>query len=94
MNAQPYIVLNDAHGRYIPQLFCEDIAESDCPSMGIKWSDVQTCIAGPDHEWYWEAWQTIENNFEQADDKGIKWYLYQNGDLWCYPEGYQFPEDF
>ena len=92
--AEPYVFLNDAHGVYIPKLFCDDIEKSDCEKMGINWEDVKTCQDGPDNEWYWESWDLILSDFTITDDQGIKWYLYQDGDLWCYPEGLEFPEEF
>lgn len=72
-------MVSDSHGQYIPQIFCEDITEHECPSLGIKWDDVQACQYGPDNEWYWEAWDIITSNY---DYNGIR--LHQNGDLWVY----------
>ena len=89
---EPNIVLNDSHGVYIPQLWCADITEADAERLGISWEDVKTCQAGPYQEWYWEAWQEILNDCVMADDNGVTWRLYQDGDLWEVADGYEFPE--
>ena len=91
---QPEILLNDTHGIYIPQLWATDVTEADCAKLNVDWDDVQTVQAGPDHEWYWEAWASIEQSCEMTDDQGIKWTLYQNGDLWAIPSDYEMPEEW
>ena len=88
----PALVLADSHGVYIPQLWCSDITEPECGALHIRWSDVQTCQAGPDQEWYWEAWQAIIDSCYVIDDRGIRWTLHQEGDLWEVPEGFSFEE--
>jgi hypothetical protein len=77
---EPNLVLSDSHGIYIPQMYCVDF------------KDVQICQAGPDHEWYWEAWQSILDDAHIVSD-GITWRLHQDGDLWEVPDGYEWPED-
>ena len=90
--SEPILILSDRHGVYIPQLFCEDIDEAWCKESGVNYEDVLICQEGPDHEWYWEAWQTVLDNANRTDKHGTKWMLYQDGDLWEYPEGYEFPD--
>jgi hypothetical protein len=91
---EPCLVLSDHHGIYIPQLWCSDITESECESLHVQWSDVQCCQSGPDHEWYWEAWQAITDACYMTDDRGITWRLWQDGDLWEVPDGYNSTEFF
>jgi hypothetical protein len=85
----PHIVLNDSHGVYIPQLWCQSIAEWEAETLGIQWSDVQACQAGPDHEWYWEAWQAILDSASMVSD-GTTWRLHQDGDLWEVPDNWDW----
>lgn len=89
---EPVLVLNDAHGVYIPQLWCEDLTEADAKRLQLDWWDVQQCQAGPDAEHYWFAWDNILNNCVMTDDKGITWRLHQDGDLWEVADGFQWPE--
>ncbi len=88
---EPNLVLSDAHGIYIPQLFCSDIDEEWAQKAGIDWEDVTICQSGPDHEWYWEAWQAILDD-AAITNNGVTWRLHQDGDLWEYPEGYEWPD--
>ena len=87
----PNIILSDSHGVYIPQIFCEDVDEEWAESRGVDYKDVETCQAGPDHEWYWEAWESILNSCNYTDDKGTTWRLIQDGDLFEVPDGYEWP---
>jgi hypothetical protein len=89
---EPALVLLDSHGVHIPQLWCSDIAESDCEALHIQWSDVQTCQSGPEEGWYWEAWQTILDDCYMVDERGTRWTLHQDGDLWEVPDGFSFEE--
>ncbi len=89
---EPVLVLADRHGVYIPQLFCADITQEDAELMCVDWQDVQTCQAGPDQGWYWEAWECILQSASLTDRQGTTWTLHQDGDLWEVPEGFTFPE--
>ena len=89
---EPALVLADRHGVYIPQLFCEDITQEEAELLCIDWQDVQTCQAGPEHDWYWEAWDCILQSASFTDKSGTTWTLHQDGDLWEIPEGFTFPE--
>jgi hypothetical protein len=90
------LILSDARGIYIPRDFCEDITEQECANLSIDWDDVQCCQAGPepDNEWYWEAWNSIEQNLLFTDSKGEQWRIYQNGDLWEVPADCEIPDFF
>lgn len=50
--------------------------------QGISLDNVLDCIE-PDSEWYWEAWDSILNNAFWIDSNGIKYTLYQDGNLWA-----------
>jgi hypothetical protein len=91
-NPEPALVLADSYGIYIPQRFCADITQEEAQLMCVDWEDVQTCQAGPDHEWYWEAWDCILQSASFTDENGTTWTLHQDGDLWEIPEGFEFPE--
>jgi hypothetical protein len=87
---EPCLVFLDAHGIYIPQLWCSDLDQEQSEAIGASWKDVQTCQAGPDQEWYWEAWASILDNVSMTDDNGTTWKLHQDGDLWEVPDGFVF----
>jgi len=89
-HVQPALVLLDTHGVYIPQLWCSDLDQEQAKAIGANWNDVEACKHGPDHEWYWEAWQSILDGVSVTDEHGTTWTLYQDGDLWEVPEGFNF----
>ena len=74
------IILSDSRGIYIPQNFAEIF---DMDQWNISKEDEEILISGPDHEWYWETWDTILNNAEYIDDDGVKWQLFQDGDVFA-----------
>lgn len=72
------LLLDDCRGIYIPRDFCqfENLAD-----WGLADNDnVDICLAGPDHEYYWEAWQAILDN---AKHTIYGHSLYQDGSLWA-----------
>lgn len=87
------LLFSDAHGIYIPQLFCADISKEDCSDFSIDWGDVKTCQSGPDAEFYWDAWQAICDSAEYEED-GVMWRLIQNGDLFAVRADAEIPEDW
>ena len=89
---EPFLVLLDTNGIYIPQMWCNDVTEEQASQINIDWTDVQTCQAGPDHELYWDSWTAILDNAEMKDSDGVLWTLHQDGDLWQVPSTFVFPE--
>ena len=90
------ILLSDARGIYIPRDFVTQFDIADDTSVvngwrGIDPKDIAIC-ENPDHEWYWEAWQDICDSAYYIDTKGVRFNLYQNGDLFMVPEGVDIPE--
>lgn len=76
------LLLSDARGIYIPRDFCTSFDLTLPQWSGIKKGDAMICTKGPDHEWYWEAWQAILDAAVYTDNEGNKYHLYQDGDLW------------
>lgn len=74
------LLLSDRHGIYIPKTFAESFE-----GWGIADGDRTILITGPEHEWYWETWDSVLNYANFTQD-GVKYYLYQDGDLWAVPE--------
>ncbi len=74
------LAVTDAAGIYAPQEFL-----SRYDVEGVDAEDVATVEAGPDEEWYWEAWSNIEDN-GYVMENDIKWQIYQSGDIWLVRE--------
>lgn len=78
------LYLSDARGIYIPQNFAEQ-TDRHCVT-GVTDDDWNTLLAGPDHEWYWEAWESFCNNaVVTSPDNGKRYRIYQDGDCWLIP---------
>ena len=92
---EPELLVNDHHGIYIPQYFCQTYRAYITNMEEVK-DDFNICLSGPDNADYWEAWDSLINNVNFTNDKGEKYTignLYESGDLWAIPEGYEWPED-
>jgi len=83
------LLLSDARGIYIPRDFAEGFNMED---WHVSAEDAAILLAGPDHEWYWEAWESVLNNATLTTKTATKHYapgtvftLYQDGDLWAIP---------
>lgn len=77
------LLVDGSRGIYVPQAFVEGFDLSLW--NGIRDEDIETIKAGPEHEWYWEAWNDILSSAEYSHD-GHTYRLYQDGDLWAYCE--------
>ena len=63
-------------GIYIPRDFADAIDPDDW--TGIKTQDLDVLRAGPEQEFYWDAWQSVMDFAETKDGR----VLHQDGDLW------------
>lgn len=88
------LLLIDSHGIYIPKLWADEIGdEEEAEAYSVSWEDVLICQAGPDHELYWEAWDSILQS-AQWDENDEEWTLHQNGDLWALKLDVEIPEEW
>ena len=85
--------LSDARGRYIPRDFASSFADRSKSVSGVSEKDWEILEEGPDHEWYWEAWIKVCDYATVTDDKGIKYFVYQDGDCWLIPIGMEWLVD-
>lgn len=80
------LVADSHHGQYIPQL----VVEGELKNPLWDWSkcskeDIQAVLNGPEDEWYWDAWNNIEQSVKITDAEGVEYFLCQNDDLWAIP---------
>lgn len=73
-------LLDGARGICLPQHFAEMIDTKQW-SLQAYSADLDMLRKGPDHEEYWEAWDTVLNAAEYTDSNGDTWTLWQDGDL-------------
>lgn len=76
------LLLSDACGVFIPQIFCYDCVMDEWGLDPESWA-VKTCLAGPETDGYWDAWEEILNKAVLITADGCKYYLHQDGDLWA-----------
>lgn len=69
-------IADSSAGIYIPQYFAESINVDQWKYLDSE--DMEILKAGPDHESYWDAWDSVLNNAETLDGR----VLWQDGDLW------------
>ena len=73
------LMMSDSYGVYIPQKFVND---ADLEAWHVSAEDAETLNAGPEHEWYWEAWDSVLSSAYYVDGDA-KFTLHQDGDLWA-----------
>ena len=85
------LLLDGARGIYIPQNFAE-IVKRECVE-GVSEEQWAIFEAGPEHEWYWEAWDEVLNSAIVTNPSTHERFtLYQDGDLWLIPEDAEWPD--
>ena len=72
-------LIDCAHGVYVPQAFAENADLRRRFGYGENDADIKILLAGPDDEWYWEAWEAVLNNAKDLNG----YTLHQDGDLWA-----------
>lgn len=84
------LLVDEARGIYVPQSFAESYQAHE---WGIGEEDESILMAGPDAEDYWDTWDDVIKQAIYEDDDGMKWTLYQDGDLWAIREDHEWEED-
>lgn len=78
------LLLTDARGIYQPRDFAQEV-KRECIA-NVSDADWETLLAGPDVDYYWDAWQEVcDAAVITAPDTGVKYYIYQDGDTWLVP---------
>jgi hypothetical protein len=90
------LLLNDARGVFIPRDFANCWTSHDARAKNVSGVDTEqwdVLAAGPDCEPYWNVWDEVLNNAIVTADNGVKFTLYQSGDLWLIPEGMEWSDE-
>lgn len=85
--------LSDSRGVYIPRDFALSFQNRERDVTGVDADEWAILEAGPDHEHYCDVWSDVEQRAIVTDENGMKYRLYQNGDLWLVPEGMQWDNE-
>jgi hypothetical protein len=84
--------LDDHRGIYIPRDFANSFIDRAKSVSGVSAEEWAVLEDGPDHEWYWDTWNDVEQNAIVTDEDGVKYRLHQDGALWLIPEGMEYSE--
>jgi hypothetical protein len=91
MKPDTILYLDDHRGIYIPQNFAE-CTKRECVS-GVSDEDWAILEAGPDHEHYWEAWESVCDSAKLTDPSdGTVYHIYQDGACWLVPVGMEWDD--
>ena len=82
------LLVDGAHGTYVPCNFIRRYAYKHPHLWGISAEDAKIVFFYEDDDQYWEVWDHILNTAQYVDEVDVTWYLHQdeNGDLWAYSE--------
>jgi hypothetical protein len=91
---EPMLWLDDHRGQYIPQDFATSFSTRDKDVTGVSDENWAILEAGPDHEWYWDAWTEVCDNavITANDGDGTKYTVHQDGACWLIPEGMEWSD--
>jgi hypothetical protein len=92
MKHNPILWLDDHRGRYIPRDFANSFSDRASTVKGVDAETWEILEDGPDHEFYWEAWQEVENSARVIID-GHQYRVYQDGDCWLIPDGMEWSDN-
>lgn len=85
------LLFDGASGIYIPQRFAAETSRDHVTDVSDE--DYAILEAGPDHEFYWDAWSDVLDYARITADDGTVYTLYQqDGDCWAIRDGAQFNE--
>lgn len=83
---EDHVLLFDSNrGVFIPMHFEEEMLHEAIQNVDAQ--DFESLAAGPDSEFYWEAWESVLNSaVVTMPETGKRYTLHQDGDLWMVPE--------
>lgn len=91
MKPDMILYLNEMRGIYIPQNFAEETLRENV--INVKDEDWEILEAGPDHEFYWEAWDDVCRDAVITDpDTNVQYTIWQDGDCWLIPVGMEWDD--
>lgn len=94
MPAKPEMLLwlSDARGQYIPRDFAHSFENRIANVRGVEQEVWKILEAGPRHDYYWDAWTDVCDSAVVTDEKGVEYFVWQDGDCWLVPKGMEYSE--
>jgi hypothetical protein len=75
------LLIDGLNGQYVPRCFAKMY---DLEEWNVRPEDAAILMAGPDHAEYWDTWDHVLQHAWHENNMGVKYCLYQDGDLWSY----------
>lgn len=93
VNEPRELLLSDIRGPNIPKDFAESFGSNE--DWGVSNEDWDILLQGPEHEHYWEAWDTIlaDAKYQGNQEQYSGCRLYQDGDLFLVDQDFD-PDAF
>jgi hypothetical protein len=83
--------LNSAHGVYIPRYFAHSFDERPTQVRGVSDDEWKILEAGPEHEHYWDVWDSVERNaIVKLGD--VEYFVRVDEDVWLVPIGMEWSD--
>lgn len=79
------LIVNSAHGIFIPQVFVEVYEKYILWPDDSKIEETLADLDNPENEFYWDSWIYLTDNCKIKNDDGKQFILYQYEDLWAVP---------
>jgi hypothetical protein len=90
---EPLLWLDEYRGIYIPRHFAISFTDRTKSVSGVDDETWNILEAGPDHEWYWEAWEDVKRDAIVTNETGDKYRVHQDGDCWLVLTGMEWSEE-
>lgn len=90
---EPMLLIDESHGIYIPAIFIKNF-NPETGNWNYDYESYKKDLSSPENEFYWETWQDLLDNAKFTDQDNVTYYLYEAGDIWLVPEGYDNKEFF
>ena len=86
------LLVSDSAGIYVPQQFAKQCREH---CVNVSDEDWEILLTGPDHDDYWDAWDSVVDSAVLVSDKDPeeRYKLSQDGDLWAIPEEWEWVDE-
>lgn len=78
-------LVDGAAGIYVPLRFA---CAYDMAAWNVREEQADILRAGPNHKHYWDAWEDVLREAFFIDEKGKRWTLGQDSDLFAYREDF------
>lgn len=89
---KPLLWLSDSRGIFAPRDFAKSFDDRDKRVANVFPAEWQVLEDGPDHEHYWEVWDDVMRDAVVTDERGNRYRIWQDSDVWLIPMGMEWDD--